>query len=134
MIIKPKRITLPIHRDRKFRESELQIIKWLINKDLLSYIYLKKPVNNVEIGFIRKINLKPQNIENYHKKTENNDKETLVLKNIFGKEIKIPYNKIELIIFEYTSAMIQIKSETSFSSRLGYKILKKFKPERILIT
>ncbi|MBA7517889.1 Protease HtpX [subsurface metagenome] len=134
LIIKPKRITLPIHRDRKFRESELQIIKWLINKDLLSYIYLKKPVNNVEIGFIRKINLKPQNIENYHKKTENNDKETLVLKNIFGKEIKIPYNKIELIIFEYTSAMIQIKSETSFSSRLGYKILKKFKPERILIT
>ncbi|MFX0080238.1 MAG: M48 family metalloprotease [Candidatus Hodarchaeota archaeon] len=131
LIIKPKRITLIIHRDKKFRESEVQVIKWLINKDILSYIYLKKPVNNVEIGFIKKINLNTQNFVNH---TENIDKDTLLVKNIFGKEIKIPYNKIELIIFDYTSAMIQIKSETSFSSRLGYKILKKFKPERIIIT
>ena len=134
LIIKPKRIAFTIHRDRKFRESEVKLIKWLINKKLLSYIYLKKPVNNLEIGFIQKININLHNFGKNLKKDENNEVETLFLNNIFGKEIKIPYNKIELIIFDYTSAMIQIKSETSFSSRLGYKLLKKFKPERILIT
>jgi len=30
--------------------------------------------------------------------------------------------------------MIQVKSETSFTSRLGYKIMKKFKPKRIVMT
>ena len=134
LIIRPKTINLTIHKDRRFQKSEYQIIEWLINKNLLTYLYLKKPVNNVEIGYIQKISLNEQNFENHLKNNKNNDKETLVLKNIFGKEIKIPYNKIELIIFDYTSAMIQIKSETSFSSRLGYKLLKKFKPERILIT
>jgi Zn-dependent protease with chaperone function len=127
LIIKPKRISLTIHRDRKFRESELQILRWLRNKDILSYIYLKKPVNNAEIGFIKKINL---NNEKKAKNTEDINEETLVLQNIFGKNIIIPYKIIEVIMFEFESAMIQIKSETSFSSRLGYKILKKFKPER----
>ncbi|MFX1345644.1 MAG: M48 family metalloprotease, partial [Promethearchaeota archaeon] len=134
LIIKPKRVIFTIHKDRKYRESEVQLIKWLKNKKLLSYIYLKKPVNNLEIGFVQKINVNLYNFEKYIEKDEKNEDETLFISNIFGKEIKIPYNKIELIIFDYTSAMIQIKSETSFSSRLGYKILKKFKPERILIT
>ncbi len=31
------------------------------------------------------------------------------------------------------SAVIQLKSETSVTSRLGFKILKKFKPERIIM-
>ena len=53
--------------------------------------------------------------------------------NIFGKEIKIPYEKIELIEFEYKTGLIQLKSETSLSSRLGFRILKKFKPDRIII-
>ena len=130
LIIRPKTINLVIHKDRRFRNSEHQIIEWLINKDLLTYLYLKKPVNNIEIGFIQKIN---RNFEN-SKKGGDRNKETLTLKNIFDKTIEIPYNKIELIMFEFNSAMIQVKSETSFTSRLGYKILKKFRPERIIIT
>ncbi|MFX1499964.1 MAG: M56 family metallopeptidase [Promethearchaeota archaeon] len=134
LIIKPKRITLTIHRNRTFREAELKIIKWLINKGLISYIYLKKPVNNLEIGFIQDINLSINNYDKHSKKNEGKENGTIFLKNVFGKEITIPYNKIELILFEYSSALIQIKSETSLFSRLGYKILKKFKPERIIMT
>ena len=121
---------MTIHKDKRFRKSEYQIIEWLINKELLTYLYLKKPVNNLEIGFIQKIK---RNFEN-SKKEGNSNKETLILKNIFDKTIEIPYNKIELIMFEFNSATIQVKSETSLTSRLGYKILKKFKPERIIIT
>jgi len=45
----------------------------------------------------------------------------------------VPFNQIEMIYFEYNTALIQLKSETSVSSRLGFRILKKFKPESILI-
>ncbi len=130
LIIRPKTINLTIHKNKRFRKSEYQIIEWLINKELLTYLYLKKPVNNLEIGFIQKIK---RNFEN-SKKEGNSNKETLILKNIFDKTIEIPYNKIELIMFEFNSATIQVKSETSLTSRLGYKILKKFKPARIIIT
>ncbi len=130
LIIRPKTINLTIHKDKRFRKSEYQIIDWLINRDLLTYLYLKKPVNNVEIGFIQEIK---RNFKN-SKKDGDSNKETLILKNIFDKTIEIPYDIIELIMFEFNSAMIQIKSETSFTSRLGYKILKKFKPKRIIMT
>ena len=130
LIIRPKTINLIIHKDKRFRKSEYQIIEWLINKDLLTYLYLKKPVNNVEIGFIQEIKRNSKNSE----KDGDSNKETLILKNIFDKTIEIPYDIIELIMFDFNSAMIQIKSETSFTSRLGYKILKKFKPKRIIMT
>jgi Zn-dependent protease with chaperone function len=130
LIIRPKTINLVIHKDTRFRKSEYQIIDWLINRDLLTYVYLKKPVNNVEIGFIQEMQ---RNFKNSKKEGDSN-KETLFLKNIFDKTVEIPFDIIELIMFEFNSAMIQVKSETSFTSRLGYKIMKKFKPKRIIMT
>ena len=110
------------------------MINWLSKKQLQSYIFLKKPVNNLEIGYIKKINVEIQNIYKKPTRAKSNNEGVMIVKNIFEKEIKIPYNKLESINFEYNSALIQVKSSTSFSSRLGYKILKKFKPKRVIMT
>jgi hypothetical protein len=56
---------------------------------------------------------------------------SIFIKNIFGKDKNIEYSSLELITFEYSTAMMQLKSETSMFSRLGYKILHKFKPRSI---
>ncbi len=134
LIIRPKTIYLPISRSPAFRESEVDMINWLSKKQLQSYIFLKKPVNNLEIGYIKKINVEIQNIYKKPTRAKSNNEGVMIVKNIFEKEIKIPYNKLESINFEYNSALIQVKSSTSFSSRLGYKILKKFKPKRVIMT
>ena len=134
LIIKPQRIYLPISKDRRYRKSELSIFNWTKDKHILLYLYLKKPVNNLEIGYVQDLDVVNEEI---HKKSEYKERKKtdfIHLKNIFGSEIDIPYNKIESISFKYKSAIIQIKSATSLSSRLGYKLLKKVKPERILIT
>jgi hypothetical protein len=134
LIIRPQRIYLTISKDPQFRRSETKVFEWLKEHQILIYIYLKNPVNNMEIGYIQHIEMNYKEIE---KKSENSKKKNnsfLHLKNIFGSEIKVPYDKLESISFRYSSAMIQIKSATSLSSRLGYKLLKKFKPERIIIT
>lgn len=76
-------------------------------------------------------------VESFEEKSKNHDLKSsnyLILKNIFGREVAISYKTVASISFEYNSAMIQIKTATSLSSRLGYKILKKFKPEKIIIT
>ncbi len=65
---------------------------------------------------------------------EKNEEDNILIKNIFNKQKKIPFKKLEVIYFEYKSAVIQLKSSTSLTSRLGYRILKKFKPERIIMT
>ncbi len=131
LIIRPKTIYLSISNNLDFRNSEVELIKWMINNQTFSYIYLKKPVNNLEIGKIQQVNFDrnklKQNSGNKEKEAENN----IVVKNIFGKEIDIEYNSLELITFEYDTAMMQLKSETSMFSRLGYKILHKFKPRSI---
>ena len=132
LIIRPRNIYLPITKNTDYRKSELEVIRWLIQNHVLTHIYLKKPVNNLEIGFIKGINFKSADLKTQTK--EEKEKSTITLINIFGNEIKISYHIVDLIAFEYNSVMIQIKSETSISSRVGYKILKKFKPERIIIT
>lgn len=132
LIIKPQNIYLPISKDTSFRKSEVEVVKWLIQNQILTHIYLKKPVNNLEIGFITRIIFKSESLKTQTK--EEKEENIIYLRNIFENEIKIPYDKVDLIAFEYNSVMIQIKSATSISSRLGYKILKKFKPERIIIT
>jgi Zn-dependent protease with chaperone function len=134
LIIKPQRIYLTISRDLRYRKSEVEIFNWVKDNHILIYMYLKKPVNNIEIGYIENLDI---NYDETNKKSEhekNKDRDFISLKNIFGSEINIVYNKVESISFRYNSAMIQLKSATSLSSRLGYKILKKFKPERIIIT
>ncbi len=132
LIIRPKNIFLSISRSDQFRNSEINIMNWLLERSLLVYVYLKKPVNNLEIGYIQKIDVQIQDSKIDLSK-ENNNKNIILLNNIFGKDILIPYKDIEVIIFDFSSAIIQLKSETSLASRLGFKILKKFKPERIII-
>ncbi|KKK45721.1 MAG: hypothetical protein Lokiarch_07550, partial [Candidatus Lokiarchaeum sp. GC14_75] len=133
LIIKPRNIYLPIRKDFQHRRSEVKVMNWLIEKKILTQIYLKKPVNNFEMGYIQSIDVK----NNLKKKSESEEKRhvnLLKLINIFGKETLIPFQKIESIGFEFESVIIQKKSATSFTSRLGYKILKKLKPNKIIIT
>jgi Zn-dependent protease with chaperone function len=134
LIIRPKMIYLPISKSSKYRDSERKVLAWLKKNQILIHLYMKKPVNNIEIGYLQQIDMKIKDFNNNTKVKESENSSSLFLKNIFDKEVKIPYDSIESINFEYNSAMIQVKSETSLFSRLGYKILKKFKPDRIVIT
>jgi len=131
LIIKPKNIYITINRKETGRNSELKIFKWLIEKQIRTYIYLKKPVNNLEIGYIQSIKL---DVENFKKNSEQGKSEVsnyVTIKNIFGKDQEIPYKSLEALSFEYITGYIQKKSETSMFSKLGYILLKKFKPEKI---
>ena len=134
LIIRPRKIYLAISKDFQFRKSEVKAINWLIKNKILVHLYIKKPVNNYEIGMIQNLEINLEKLKKKSKVQERDDGDYLKLKNIFDKEVIIPYKKIESIGFEYSSATVQLKSSTSFSSRLGYRILKKFKPEKIIIT
>jgi Zn-dependent protease with chaperone function len=136
LILRPRRIYLSISKSSRVRNSEAKVIHWLKRNHILINLYLKKPVNNLETGYIQNLELHSKKPENKFtsEKREKKEEISLTLINIFGKNLTVPYNKIESISFEYSSAMIQKKSATSLSSRLGYKILKKIKPEQIIIT
>ena len=131
LIIRPKTIYLSISTNLDYRNSEVELINWMIRTQIISNIYLKKPVNNLEIGYIQrvKVDKNTSNINSINEELEPSN--TIIVKNIFGKEKRIEYNSLELITFEYNTAMMQLKSETSMFSRLGYKILHKFKPKSI---
>ena len=79
------------------------------------------------ITAIQNIKTPSQHYKKQNNKELSKDKGFITVNNIFGNNIKIPYTKLEFIYFEYITAIIQLKSSTSFSSRIGYKILKKFK-------
>ncbi|MFX1436061.1 MAG: M48 family metalloprotease, partial [Promethearchaeota archaeon] len=134
LIIRPKKIHLNISQSSNFREAEINVLHWLSKKKPLTYIFLKKPVNNLEMGYIQEINIDSQKSKKKIQTSKNHNRETIKIVNIFGKDIEILYKEIETLSFEYDSALIQPKSTTSFTSRIAYKILKRFKPERIIIT
>ncbi|HEY0089993.1 MAG TPA: hypothetical protein VGB37_14190, partial [Candidatus Lokiarchaeia archaeon] len=133
LIIRPKNIYLNLSRNTRYRQTELRLIEWLITNNLRAYFHLKKPVNNLEIGYVQKVllNLKKikKNLENF----DSDDNNFLNIINIFGKLIKIPYKQLELINFDYETAMMQKKSETSIFSRFGYKLLKKINPQNVIM-
>ncbi|MHA2127257.1 MAG: hypothetical protein ACXACO_20060, partial [Promethearchaeota archaeon] len=134
LIIKPKKIYLPISKDLRIRKSEVDMLNWLKKNRVLIYIYLKKPVNNFEMGYLLNLEVNVENVKNKLKKQEKEDLDFLTIQNIFGKEVLIPFKTLESVSFDFNSAMIQTKSATSLFSRLGYRILKKFKPDKIIIT
>ena len=131
LIIKPKNIYIQIRRNEMFRKSELNVINWLIENQLRTFVYLKKPVNNLEIGYIQDVKINIEDLKKKSNKGKNEKSSYLSLKNIFGEVIKIPYNSLEGLYFKYNTAIIQIKAETSIFSKLGYLIVRKFKPEKI---
>jgi Zn-dependent protease with chaperone function len=130
LIIRPRDIYFSISRNIDFRKSEINLLDWLLNNELRTFIYLKKPVNNLEVGKILQLNVGHEKIK---KSTPSKEDEFILIRNIFGDEVTIPYKKLELITFEVPSAMIQKKSETSLFSRFGYKILHKIKPEKVVM-
>jgi len=128
LIIRPFQIYFPISRTKNFRNFEFQLINWLIQNRIRAFIYLKKPVNNLEIGYLEKLEL-----NNNKNNIESNQMiNYIIIKNIFGKNVKIPYNSLEIISFEYKTAMIQKKSETSFASKIGYRLIRRFKPQKVI--
>jgi len=133
LIIRPKNVFLSFSKGYSFRESEVNILKWLKKNHLQVFLYLKKPVNNLEIGYIQIIDVNMQNSKKDPSKDKKDDKNVIFFNNVFGKEIKIPYKELDVLNFEYNSAVLQLRSETSVTSRIGFKIFKKFKPERIIM-
>ncbi|MBY8992901.1 MAG: hypothetical protein KGD58_19345, partial [Candidatus Lokiarchaeota archaeon] len=72
-----------------------------------------------------------QGVKNSQDEQKTNQFSYVKVKNIFGKDVEIPYKILEGLSFETDSAYIQRKKETSFFSKLGYMFLKKFKPEKV---
>ncbi|MFW9936239.1 MAG: M48 family metalloprotease [Candidatus Thorarchaeota archaeon] len=130
IIIRPKNIYFSITKNKIFRESELNIIHWLKKKKLRTFLFLKKAVNNLEIGYIQDIRSKNMNA-NKSEFVQNNNEIVISIENIFGKKLEISYKSLELVSFDFNTAIIQRKSETSLISKLGYRILRKIKPEKI---
>jgi len=64
--------------------------------------------------------------------TESLDVSSISIFNIFGQKLTIPYKSIEIISFEFETAFIQRKKDTSFFSKFGYKIQKRIKPQKII--
>jgi hypothetical protein len=131
LIIRPRAIYIAINRNEKGLKTESKIFEWLIKHQLRIYFYLKKPVNNLEIGYIQEMRLDVE--KSTRKLVEGNKlgKNYITVKNIFGERQDIPYISLEAISFEYITGKIQKKSETSIFSKFGYVLLKKYKPEKI---
>ncbi|MEJ2296484.1 MAG: hypothetical protein P8Y23_17175, partial [Candidatus Lokiarchaeota archaeon] len=103
LIIRPRNIYINIRKDRIFRDSERNVINWLIKERCRVNIFLKKPVNNLEIGYINTLK------QVLDKKSKNLDIESITMTNIFGKRINIPYKSVEVISFDYKTALVQKK-------------------------
>jgi len=131
LIIKPKNVYLIISKAKSFRTSELKILNWLRQNEVRALISLKKPVNNVEIGYLLDMNLGDINDESKNIRKENDNDEFVLIKNIFKKEVKIPYKTIDYLSFECNTGLVSKKSETSLINKFGYKIMKKLKPDKI---
>jgi hypothetical protein len=131
LIIKPKTIYIPIKKSDMYRETEQKILNWLVENQIKTYFYLKKPVNNLEIGYLKDFKIFPQNSKNAQDKQKTTIFSYINVKNIFGKDVKIPYKSLEGLSFESENPFIQKKTETSWFSKLGYIYLKKFKPDKI---
>ncbi|MBD3216284.1 MAG: M48 family metalloprotease, partial [Candidatus Lokiarchaeota archaeon] len=54
LILKPKNIQFEIKKKESNIENSKKILEWISNKEIRAYFYLKKPVNNIEIGYIEK--------------------------------------------------------------------------------
>ena len=127
LIIRPQNVFLAISKSKSYRIYESELIHWLIKSKIRTVLALKKPVNNIEIGYIEEINLKidAKNIHNL----EADD--FLVIRNIFKEKIKIPYKQLDHLSFQYKTALLIPKSEVSFISKIGYRFVKRIKPESI---
>lgn len=132
LIIRPYNIHSSIGKSSKIK-SELELLNWLENNKTRTYFYLKKPVNNIEIGYLQKITKKSFNLDDEKKRLKDkHELITLTIENIFNKTKEIPLKSIDLVSFSYDTGTIQLKSEKSILSKLGYRIIKKLRPQKII--
>ena len=127
LIIRPQNIFLAISKSKSYRIYESELINWLKKSKIRTVFSLKKPVNNIEIGYVDLLNLKvdEKTIQN------SEDDNFLVIRNIFKENKKIPYKELDHLSFQYKTAMLIPKSEVSFITKIGYKFVKKIKPASI---
>lgn len=132
IVINPRKIYVSVKKRKKDLTFTVQILDWIIREGIRTTVYLKKPVNNIERGYFKKIEV------NSKKKSMNNkfvDKEgefRIIMENIFNTKKEISSNIIEAISFEFDTATIQKKSDISVFSKIGYRILKRLKPKEII--
>jgi len=119
-------IGLIFYRDLNTKPYEVKILEWLKEKQLRLSVFLKKPVNNEEIGYIQEINVGFNDQEEV-------EKSFIKIKNIFGDILEIPYKKLEFVLFNHDSVVILRKDKTSIFTKLGYKVLKRVSPQKIFI-
>jgi hypothetical protein len=134
LLIRPRYINLSISKKPEYRKSELKVLNWLLNSKTKCTVWLKKPVNNYEIGYIQKVNVRYEKTDLSIENQQLAKKDNIIFKNIFGKVLDVPYKMIEQFSFEYDGAMIQKKTNTSIISRLAYRVLKKYYPQKIIMT
>ncbi len=132
LIIHPKNIHVSMRKRQEEKDSIIEILNWMIKAQIRATIFLKKPVNNIELGYIKKIEFEDKEEIDHNSKLIDNAEFILVLENIFGQIIQLPSKKVEAISFKEDTAFIQKKSDTSIFSKIGYLVLRKVRPKEII--
>jgi len=128
LLIKPKNIQFEMKKNEQNKDDTKKILNWILKNQVRTYFYLKKPVNNIEIGYLQNIfhnSEQDEKIKNFPLSIE--------IRTIFNEFKKIDLDIIEFINFSFNTGIIQLKSETSLFSKIGYHLLKKIKPQKIYI-
>ena len=160
VLIRPHHFAIQLHKDAELFQYEQQILEFIISNRIITDLFLKKPVNNRESGYIKKIianyveNEQRSNAESKNSKSDSNGRtiqsnnheskmpnnkenkdwnlsSAIEFENLFGNVMTIPYKQIEFISFENDSLLFIDLSEISFTTILGYKISKKIDPSKI---
>ncbi|MFO7796578.1 MAG: M48 family metalloprotease [Promethearchaeati archaeon] len=128
LLIKPKNIQFEIKKNEQNKDDTRKILNWILKNQIRTYFYLKKPVNNLEIGYL-------QNIFHNSEQEKQMKKFPLFIeiRTIFNEFKKINLEIIEFVSFAFNTGIIQLKSEISLFSKIGYHLLKKIKPQKIYI-
>jgi len=122
ILVKKDEFGLQFHTENENFNDEIKILTYLKYNHTRTTIYLKKAINNVETGYINSIFV-----------DEVNPKENsfLVVKNVYGNEIKILLKKIETMVFSFRTIGIINKSKMSIAERFMQKILYWTNPQEI---
>ncbi|TXT63357.1 MAG: Protease HtpX [Promethearchaeota archaeon] len=133
IIIFPYRVQFSITNKTKLKKSARILLEWIYKTNQRTYFYLKKPVNNIEVGYIKEIiNTSINSSLKKHSFEELNNMIKIKILTIF-KEIKeIEVSQIDMISFKYKTGMIQKREELSIFTKLFYKLLKKLNQESII--
>lgn len=133
VIIFPERVQLAINKHGKLKDTDLKLLEWLKNHHVKANFYLKKPVNNMEIGFIKNLvyNTAPSG-----GKGKNSEKDEpaieITINTIFNQIKQLTLNQLDFINFKCKTGMIQKKSELSIFSKGFYKLFQRLRPEMII--